>query len=130
MLFLAYNLFVGYLGVSCKSKPLDGLHLLKEDLRDLPEDVQSEVGYSLYQAQQGLFPDTAKPLKGIRGVFEIVCDFNRGSYRAVYATQVGEHLYVLHVFQKKSTQGTKTPKHEIDLIKQRLQWAQKIAKGG
>lgn len=102
----------------------------REDLRDLPEDVQSEVGYSLYQAQQGLFPDTAKSLKWIRGVFEIVCDFNKDTYRAVYATQVGEHLYVLHVFKKKSTHGIRTPKHDVDLIKQRLQWAKIIAKGG
>ena len=27
---------------------------------------------------------------------------------------------VVHAFQKKSTQGIKTPKHEIDLIKDRL----------
>lgn len=101
----------------------------RKDLRELPEDVQSEVGCSLYQAQQGLFPDTVKPLKGIRGVFEIVSDFNKDTHRAVYATQVGKHLYVLHVFKKKSTQGIKTPNHEIDLIRQRLQWAQKIAKG-
>jgi phage-related protein len=26
----------------------------------------------------------------------------------------------MHAFQKKSTQGIKTPKHEIDLIRDRL----------
>jgi phage-related protein len=38
-----------------------------------------------------------------------------GTRRAVYA---------LHAFQKKSTQGRKTPKHEIDLIKTRLRQAE------
>jgi len=27
---------------------------------------------------------------------------------------------VIHAFQKKSTQGIKTPKHEVDVIKDRL----------
>ena len=34
--------------------------------------------------------------------------------------------YVLHVFQKKSTRGIRTPKKEIDLIKQRLRIAQEV----
>jgi phage-related protein len=29
-------------------------------------------------------------------------------------------IYVLHVFQKKSTKGVATPTREIDLIKRRL----------
>jgi len=36
---------------------------------------------------------------------------------------------VLHVFQKKATRGIATPKHELDLIKARLQWAQRHARG-
>jgi phage-related protein len=32
-------------------------------------------------------------------------------------------VYVLHVFQKKSKKGARTPKHEIDLVKQRLRMA-------
>ena len=38
----------------------------------------------------------------------------------VYAVRMGESLWVVHAFQKKSAQGIKTPKHEIDLIKDRL----------
>jgi predicted XRE-type DNA-binding protein len=34
----------------------------------------------------------------------------------VYAVQIGAELWVVHAFQKKSTQGIKTPKHEIDVI--------------
>jgi len=35
---------------------------------------------------------------------------------AVYAVQLGAELWVVHIFKKKSTQGIKTPKHEIDLV--------------
>jgi phage-related protein len=38
----------------------------------------------------------------------------------VYAVQLGEELWVVHAFQKKSTRGIKTPRHEIDLARQRL----------
>ncbi len=38
----------------------------------------------------------------------------------VYAVQLGEDIWVVHAFQKKSTQGIKTPKREIDLVKDRL----------
>jgi phage-related protein len=38
----------------------------------------------------------------------------------VYAQPLGDDIWVVHAFQKKSTKGIKTPKHEIDLIKNRL----------
>ena len=94
----------------------------------LPEEVQDEIGYALYQAQSGYFPDYAKPLKGFSGVYEIVSDVDKNTYRAVYAIKIDHYIYVLHVFQKKSSTGIKTPKHEIDLIKKRLQIAKMIAK--
>jgi len=53
-------------------------------------------------------------------VFEIALPFKGDALSVVYAVQVGDDIWVLHAFQKKSTQGIKTPKHEIDLIKDRL----------
>ena len=34
--------------------------------------------------------------------------------------KMGEEIWVVHAFQKKSTQGIKTPNREIDLVKERL----------
>lgn len=112
-----------------KIKKVRWLGSSRTDLETFPPEVQDKVGYSLYQAQLGNFPYYAKPLKGFNGVFEIICDFNRNTYRAVYATKLGDYIYVLHVFQKKSTIGIKTPKPEIDLIKTRIQTAKFIAAG-
>ena len=36
---------------------------------------------------------------------------------------VSTAVYVLHVFKKKSKRGIKRPKHDIDLIDERLRWA-------
>jgi phage-related protein len=69
---------------------------------------------------------SAKPLKGFGGatVLEIVEDFDGSTYRAIYTVKFRLAVYVLHMFQKKSTNRIKTPKHVIDLIKQRMKQAQ------
>jgi len=72
--------------------------------------------------QKGEKPAAAKPLKGFggAGVLEIIENFIGDTYRAVYTVKFAKVVYVLHCFQKKSKRGIETPKHEIDLIKQRL----------
>jgi phage-related protein len=63
---------------------------------------------------------SAKPFKGVAsGVYEIVKRYDTDTYRAVYAVKIGERIYILHAFQKKSKQGIKTPQSDVDLIKQR-----------
>ena len=57
-----------------------------------------------------------------RGGLEAVEDFDKNTYRAVYKVQLGDVVYVLHVFQK-SKSGKATPKADIDLIKSRLKLA-------
>jgi phage-related protein len=54
------------------------------------------------------------------GVFEIALAFRGDAFRVVYAVQLAEEIWVVHAFQKKSTQGIKTPKREIDLIRDRI----------
>ena len=54
------------------------------------------------------------------GVFEIALWFQGNALHVVCAPHLGEKIWVLHAFQKKSTQGIKTPQHEIDLIRDRL----------
>ena len=54
------------------------------------------------------------------GMLEIVLRHRGDAFRVVYAVQIGADIWVLHAFQKKSTQGIKTPKREIDLVRERL----------
>jgi len=54
------------------------------------------------------------------GVFEIALPFRGNAFRVVYAVQLADEIWVVHAFQKKSTQGIKTPTREVDLIKDRL----------
>jgi|SRR5262245_51172754 len=96
-------------------------------LREFPQDVQDQIGYALYLAQIGKKYFRAKPLKGIgSGVLEIVADYRSDTYRAVYTVRFARQVYVLHVFQKKSTKGIATPQPEIELIRQRLKRATEL----
>jgi phage-related protein len=38
----------------------------------------------------------------------------------VYAVQLAQAVWVVHAFQKKSTQGIKTPARELQLVRERL----------
>ena len=51
---------------------------------------------------------------------EIVANNERGTWRAVYNVSIGDSIYVVHAFQKKSKSGIATPKSEMDLVRQRL----------
>jgi phage-related protein len=91
-----------------------------DNLREFPPEVRTAVGYALQLVQAGETPMSAKPFKGVASsVYEIVKRYDTDTYRAVYAVKIGERIYILHAFQKKSKQGIKTPQSDVDLIKQR-----------
>ncbi|MEX0999741.1 MAG: type II toxin-antitoxin system RelE/ParE family toxin [Thermodesulfobacteriota bacterium] len=101
----------------------------KKNILKFPDEVKKEVGDELQLMQYGGMPITAKPFREIgSGVFELVTNFNTDTYRTVVALQIGEKIYVLHAFMKKSKSGIATPKKDIDLIKQRYRDAQEVAK--
>lgn len=83
-----------------------------------------------YLAQDGRKHEQAKPLRGFgsAGVLEVVEDWDRSTYRAVYTVRFERAVFVLHVSQKKSKRGAATPKADIDLIRERLKVAEQMAK--
>jgi phage-related protein len=107
------------------AKPLRWVGRSREDLREFPEDVKRRMGGALWEAQIGRKASYAKPLRGFggAGVLEVVDDFDGDTYRAVYTIRFAGLVYVLHAFQKKSTKGVATPKHEIAVVEQRLKRA-------
>jgi phage-related protein len=88
---------------------------------EFPEEVRRQIAFGLDRAAEGGKADNAKPLHGINGgVFEITANDRSGTYRAVYAIKIGDDIWVVHAFQKKSVRGIKTPQREIDLIRERI----------
>jgi phage-related protein len=93
--------------------------------------VQDHMGYALYVAQQGGKHREAETLTGFggAGVVEIIKDYRGDTFRAVYTLRYAGAVFVLHAFQKKSKTGRETPRRDMELIKQWLREAERIATG-
>ena len=112
--------------MSDEPKPLAWIGSSQKELRGFPEEVKDVMGYALHLAQAGGKHDAAKPLSGFggAGVLEVVEDHDGDTYRAVYTVKFADRVYVLHAFQKKAKKGIKTPKKDIDLVRDRLKLAE------
>ncbi len=53
-------------------------------------------------------------------MFEVAMQKRGDAFSAIYAVQIGEDVWVLHVFQKTSKSGIATPKAEMDVVRERL----------
>jgi phage-related protein len=92
-----------------------------KEFATFPAAVREQISFALEIAAAGQMADVAKPMKGLEGgVYEIALPHRGDAFRAVYAVKLGDDIWVVHAFQKKSTQGIKTPQREIDLIRERL----------
>lgn len=61
------------------------------------------------------------------GVREIRVKDTEGAFRVIYTANIGDTVYVLHAFQKKSQ---KTPKRNLDLAAQRYKELRQERKAG
>ena len=104
-----------------KTRPVSWIKAALKEFETFPEGARSICLAALTIAAEGCKSDVAKPMHGLgSGVFEIALPFRGDAFRVVYAVHRAEEIWVVHTFQKKSTQGVKTPQREIDLIRDRL----------
>ena len=110
-------------------RPLVWMGNAKRNIQAFPRGAQKIIGDELQLMQFGGMPKYAKPFKGLgSGVFDLALRYDADAFRTVLAVQLGKKIYVLHAFQKKSKKGIETPKHEVELIKQRYAEAKELAK--
>src|SRR5208337_1354336 len=103
-----------------QTRPISWIKAARKDFEKFPSEAQSVCLTALTIAADGGKADIVKPLKGIgSGIFEIALPWRGDAFRVVYAVQLGAEIWVLHAFQKKSTQGIKTPPREIETIEGR-----------
>ncbi len=104
-----------------QTRPVSWIRAALKEFETFPEGARSICLAALTIAAEGGMADIAKPMHGLgSGLFEIALPFRGDAFRVVYAVQLAEGIWVVDAFQKKSTQGIRTPKREIDLIKDRL----------
>ena len=111
------------------TRPIVWLKAARRDFEDFPDGARDRLLDALTVVAEGGMPAIAKPLKGFgSGVLELALAFRGDAFRVVYAVQLGADVWVIHVFQKKSKTGIKTPKQEIDLIEARLRRVKEMLK--
>ena len=104
-----------------QTRPISWIKAARKDFERFPLEVQSTCLSALTIAAEGGKADITKPFKGLgSGILEIALPWRGDAFRVVYVIQIGDEIWVLHAFQKKSTQGIKTPQHEVELIENRL----------
>src|SRR5712671_3413611 len=94
-----------------RTRPVSWIRAALKEFETFPEGARPICLAALTIAAEGGKADIVKPMRGLgSGVFEIALPFRGDAYRVVYAVHVGDEIWVVHAFQKKSTQGIKTPK--------------------
>ena len=98
-------------------KPVVFLGDSRKRLQGFPEAARIDTGRELERVQRGAEPIDWKPMAGIgRGVREIRVRERSGAYRVIYVASVGDAVFVLHAFQKKTQ---KTRREDIELARHR-----------
>jgi len=115
--------------MTLKTRPVSWINAALKEFQKFPEGARSVCLTALTIAAEGGMSDIAKPMHGLgSGIFEIALPYRGNAFRVVYAVQLANEVWVIHAFQKKSAKGVKTPKHEIDLIADRLKRLKEILK--
>jgi phage-related protein len=87
------------------------------DLRAFPGKARREAGQQIDQVQRGLEPDDWRPMPTVgQGAQEIRIRDEAGAFRVIYVAKFESAIYILHCFQKKSEQ---TSKSALDLARKR-----------
>jgi len=98
-----------------------------DDLRGFSSTARQRAGYQLHLIQGGRDPSDWKPMASIGpGCREIRVRDSRDAYRVFYVATVGDAVFVLHCFEKKTQ---RTAKADIDLGKQRYKQMKELIQG-
>jgi phage-related protein len=91
----------------------------REVLTDFPDSIRADLGFSLWQLQQGEMPASAtRRMESVgSGVWELKEQDERKWYRVIYLARIDNVIYVLHCFEKQSR---KTERRDLEIAKERL----------
>lgn len=93
-----------------------------ERVRSFPEEARGIAGHQLHRVQSGEDPTDWKPFTSVgKGVREIRIH-SPDEFRILYVTTIGNKVFVLHAFQKKTQT---TAQKDILLAKKRYEEAKK-----
>lgn len=103
------------------TRPIIWVKAARKDFTDFPAKAQDTAFDALTLVAAGGVPLIAKPLTGLgSGIWELVLKQRGDAFRVIYGLKIGDAIYIVHAFQKKSKSGIATPKSEIDVVVERV----------
>jgi len=109
------------LAVARDTRPITWIKAARRAFEAFPSGAREDLLDALTVVAEGGFPTIAKPLTGLgAGVMELALKHRGDAFRIVYALRIGDDIWVVHAFQKKSKSGISMPKQELDLVRDRL----------
>jgi phage-related protein len=103
------------------TRAISWIKAARKDFEDFPAKAKDRGLDALTVIADGGTPDIAKPLAGLGScVWELAIKARGDAYRVVYVLAIDVDIWVVHVFRKKSNTGIATPKHDIDLVRERI----------
>ena len=98
-----------------------------DDLRAFPQVARQRAGYQLHLVQSGRDPSDWKSMRTVGpGCREVRIRDAGDAYRVFYVASIGDTVFVLHCFQKKSQ---RTATSDINLGKQRYKQMKELIQG-
>ena len=103
-------------------------------MASFPGQVRGNLGFALYELQQGRQPaiETRRMESIGPGVYELKDADERAWYRVIYLSKIDDVMYVLHCFEKQSRKTDKrdlnTAKEHLSRVRKRIQEQKKYAK--
>lgn len=74
-----------------------------DDLRAFPRGARENLGYQLYEVENGGTPVGSKSMSDVgRGCRELCVASDNSWFRVFYVASVDEYVWVLHCFQKQT----------------------------
>lgn len=91
----------------------------KEILAGFPDSIRADLGFSLWQLQQGRMPGSAtRRMESVgSGVWELKEQDEKAWYRVLYLSRIDNVIHVLHCFEKH---GRKTDRRDLEVAHERL----------
>jgi phage-related protein len=88
-------------------------------LASFPEEIRADLGFALFELQQGIRPSApTRRMESIgAGVYEMKEGDAQTWYRVIYLSKIEDVIYVLHCFEKQSR---KTDKRDLSVAAERL----------
>lgn len=88
-----------------------------DDLRSFPPGAKENLGFKLYEVQQGQTPVGSKSMPDVgKGCRELCVASDNSWFRVFYVASIGAYIWVLHCFQKKTNT---TAQSDIEIGKKR-----------